>query len=167
MKLKIKRVFLVSAICVIASTALAQKPGLLSGERFDYDQATGNTHVSKARIMDEGLVLTAGNASYTVDENETPRSIELTGGVKFQIGNNIGAADRAVYYPELQVLSSRRVSLLSDTTVTYSCQSGTLYANGTSTGSSSTCVGFLQIGCGGSAGNTLTITRLKYACSGG
>lgn len=176
MNAKIGKIAFVLAVGLFASAAIhAQKAEFLSGDRIDYDDATGHTVVFKARIAGgDGLALLSGKAQFTVDENETPRSIELTGGVNIQVHEGYGTADRAVFYPELQLLSAQQISfersansstiVSPSAMVSYTCSSGTLYADGVSTGGSSVCFGYTEIGCTGSGGNTVYMVMRPYSC---
>lgn len=174
---------LLIAALISSVVVSAQKSGFLSGAKIELDEKSGHTVVTDARIKgEEGFFISAGRASFTIDENETPRSMELTDLVQFQVGASRGLADRAVYYPELQLLSAAQITFFAEQSrnslmspslgVSYTCSSGILYANGRSTGGSSTCSnlssgGSVSISCGGSGGNEVQMIRLRNACIGG
>lgn len=173
MSIKEKIALGIVLLAITASiTAYAQMPDMITGQRVDYDQRTGNSLIHSPRIISQdGVVVTADTAQYTVDENEVPRVMDLAGNVRVQFDDKVAKAQRAVYYPELQLLSAQKVSVSSlvspAAVVTYTCSAGTLSADGTPVAGNSACFGFTQISCGGSGGNSVQVVKLKYSCGGG
>lgn len=150
----------------------AQSPTLVQGRSIDVDAATGHTIAKKATIADRHLRIDAGQAQYTIDQTEEPRVVDLSDGVTIRSDDGLTVrTSNATYYAELQTVSSHQLTVNRDVTpfavVTYTCQSGTLFANGVSTGGGSACHGYSYISCGGSGGNMVTMVRLKQACSDG
>ncbi|MBB4126283.1 hypothetical protein GGR77_001573 [Xanthomonas translucens] len=163
---------LIALMSLAAMSASAQMPDRITGQRVDYDKATGNSVIYSPHITSEdGLVIDADTAQYTVDENAVPRAMELSGNIRLRIGDKMTRADQGIYYPELQILTSPHISVSSTASpmeiIDYKCSSGTLLANGSPVAGGTACYGYTQVSCGGSGGNTVTIVKLKYSCPGG
>lgn len=163
---------LIALISLAAMSASAQMSDMITGQRVDYDKNTGNSVIYSPHIISEGgLVIDADTAQYTVDENAIPRAMELVGNIRLRIGDKMTRADRGIYYPELQILTSPKISVSSIASpmevIDYKCTSGTLLANGSPVAGGTACHGYTQISCGGSGGNTVTMVKLKYSCPGG
>jgi hypothetical protein len=170
---------LLLAATAFAGVLYAQDHEFVSGARIDFDDATGRTEVTKAHVTTEdGLQVSAGKATFVVDENEIPKVVELRSGVKFSQGGLSGTADTATLYPDLQMVVSSRLLIkemrsgTSNVVVSYTCSGGALYGNGNHVEGNSVCVnsaggGSNVIRCGGSGGNQVTMIHYRYSCAGG
>ena len=169
------------ATAILAGALYAQGHEFVSGTQIDFDDATGRTEVTKANVTTEdGIQVSAGKATFVVDENEVPKVVELKSGVKFNVGNLSGTADTATLYPDLQTLASPRLLITTQSMrrgapsiiVSYTCNGGTLYGNGNPVEGNSVCRNFpgggsTIISCGGTGGNEVLMYHSRYSCAGG
>lgn len=169
--MKSRNGFLLSVISIAAlgiSSANALPPSLISGKSVNLDPATGHALVEKPRITAERLIIEAGRGEYTIDQSNTPRVVDLSSGVMIDEGGITASASNATFYPELQLLSTSQLTVRTTVgplaVISYTCQSGTLFANGVSTGGSSACHGFSDISCGGPGGNSVIMVKRKLSC---
>ncbi|HST28956.1 MAG TPA: hypothetical protein VLK26_11380 [Rudaea sp.] len=115
----------------------------------------GMVELQRAFLADETGELSpiyVGNARLNLDDNGN--AVDLR--TDYAIVGKTGAADtRKDAAPVPNALGD---------SVTYSCSNGILYANGSSTGQSSVCVGSAEFSC---VGNQLVIRLRQYKCVAG
>lgn len=143
------KVFIATAlslvICATGAAFAADNKFNISGTQIVHDDVTNTVEVSAPRISTAGgRSITAKNAKFALpDGNQSAHVIELAGAVTISDDSTkITAPDGANYYPELDTVSARSISLISPyTTTSYTCNNGQLSANGVPTGGKSVCVG--------------------------
>jgi hypothetical protein len=161
-----------------AAVVHAQKPRMgISGSRMDINEKTGAVTLLDANLLvSDDTYIDAGKAVFIVSGDADPTSVDLSESVVVHQGVGLATAKSAIYYPELKSLtadslitrnvgSNPRLLAASAGTTTWTCSSGTLYRNGTSTGGSSACWGSNEVSCTGDGGNRVNLRVASTNCS--
>ena len=160
-----------------AAVVHAERPGMgISGSRMDINEKTGAITLLDANLLvRDDTYIDAGKAIFIVSGDADPASIDLSDSVVVHQGAGFATAKSAIYYPELKSLtadslitrnasSNQRLLTASAGTTTWTCSSGTLYRNGTSTGGSSACWGSSEVSCTGTGGNRVNLRLASSSC---
>ena len=160
-----RKFLLATAGLVISGAIFAQASNFtfdITGSRVITNQSTGVITVKDAEfpLMRSSALVSASQAEFVAAKKGNPSSVNLPEGARITYEGKTTIVSEAIYYPELDTITGQSIQLLGPGQPVWTCQAGTIYKDGASTGQSNMCWGSAEVSCTGSGGN-----RVRYISS--